>query len=420
MTVMEAAPASAAEPAATAAAVVGWLRERQDEMVALLRQLALIETPSLCPETQAPAFDLLAAGLAGAGYRARRRRGRHSGGQLYAAPVRRARGRRAQLLLGHVDTVWPLGTLERMPVTLEAGRLSGPGVFDMKAGLIQGIFALRALHELGLDPAVTPVVFVSSDEEVWSPDSLPTIVRLARRVARVFVLEPALGPDGQLKTRRKGFGHFKVTVHGKAAHSGLEPEKGASAILEMAHVIQYLHGLADPRRGVLINVGTLAGGERVNVIPSRATAEVGLRLLTLADRAELGARIAALTPVVPGTRIEITGQLDRPPLERTPRNQALFAAAARCATALGFELGEGTAGGGSDGNVTSLSTATLDGLGAVGDGAHAAHEHVVVDRLPERAALLALLLLQPLDPPIPPGTAEEPVPSQAREAADPI
>jgi len=314
------------------------------------------------------------------------------------------RGRRAQLLLGHVDTVWPLGTIARLPVTLRDGRLTGPGVYDMKGGLTQIVFALAALRELGLEAPATPVVFVSSDEEVFSTDSRRAISRLARRVERVFVMEPSLGPEGRLKTRRKGFGRFVVSVHGKAAHSGLDPEKGASAILEMAHAILYLHSLSDPARGIAINVGTVHGGERANVIAPEATAEVGVRLLAAADRGEIESKIAALRPVVPGTRIEIAGKVDHPPLERTPRNQALFALARAAAGDLGIELEEGMAGGGSDGNTTSLFTATLDGLGAVGDGAHADHEFVEVDRLPERAALLAMLMLAPLaagEPPLP-------------------
>jgi glutamate carboxypeptidase len=385
-----------AAPATPARALLSCLRARQTEMVDFLRSLALIETPSLCPAAQAPAFDLLAGALAAAGYSVRRRRGRRSGGQLYAVPRRRLRGRPAQLLLGHVDTVWPAGTLAHMPVELRDGRLFGPGVYDMKGGLTQAVFALAALSELGLEPPATPVVFVSSDEEVWSLDAIGAIVRLARRVARVFVVEPSLGPEGRLKTRRKGVGHFTVTIHGKAAHSGLEPEKGASAILELAHVIQCLHGLADPARGITVNVGIVQGGERVNVTAPKATAELEVRVLSAADRAEIESKIMALRPAVAGTRLEIAGRFVHPPLERTPRNRALFELARRAAGELDIVLDEATSGGGSDGNTTSLYAATLDGLGAVGDGAHAAHELVYADRLPERAALLALLLLAPL------------------------
>jgi glutamate carboxypeptidase len=386
-----------AAPATTAREVLAWLSARQGEMVDFLRRLALIETPSLCPEAQGPAFDLLAEPLVAAGFRVRRRRGKRSGGQLYAVPRERVRGRPAQLLLGHVDTVWPAGTLATMPVELRGGRLAGPGVFDMKGGLTQAAFALAALAALGLEPPATPVVFVSSDEEVWSLDAIGAVRHLARRAARVFVLEPSLGPEGRLKTQRKGVGHFKVTVRGKAAHSGLDPEKGASAIAELAHVIDSLHGLADPARGITVNVGLVRGGERVNIVAPEAIAEAEVRLLSAADREEIEGRIRALRPLVAGTSLAIEGRFAHPPLERTPRNRALYELAVQAAGELGFALDEAAVGGGSDGNTTSLFAATLDGLGAVGDGAHAAHEFVEVDRLPERAALLALLLLAPVD-----------------------
>jgi glutamate carboxypeptidase len=266
----------------------------------------------------------------------------------------------------------------------------------MKGGLTQAIFALSALHELKLDTPIAPVFFINSDEEIFSVESTRAIQRLARHMQRVFVLEPSLGPEGKLKTQRKGFGCFTVTVRGKAAHAGLEPEKGASAILEIAHVIQYLHGLSNPERGVTVNVGVIQGGLQSNVVAPEAHAEVDVRVLTQADRAAIKRAIADLRPVTPGTRIEITDVIDRPPLERTPRNRELYQVAERAAQALGVDIGEGTVGGGSDGNTTSVFSATLDGLGAVGDGAHADHEFVYVDRLPERAALLALLLLAPV------------------------
>ncbi len=365
-------------------------------MVDLLSRLARLESPTLEPRSQGPVFELLAEALASTGYRVRRLRGKASGGQLFAVPALRQRGRGAQLLLGHVDTVWERGTLERMPVTLADGQLRGPGVFDMKGGLVQAVFALRALRELGLEPPVTPVLFLNSDEEMGSAESTRTLRRLARHVQRVFVLEPALGSDGKLKTGRKGVGRFTVTVHGRAAHAGLAPEEGASAIVELAHVILRLQALADPARGITVNVGVVAGGTRSNVVAPEARAEIDVRVLTQADGAAIERAIRGLAPVTPGTRIVAEGAVDRPPLERTPRNRALFAKAQAAAGELGIALGEGTAGGGSDGNTTSLYTATLDGLGAVGDGAHAVHEFVFVDRLPERAALLALLLLAPV------------------------
>jgi glutamate carboxypeptidase len=379
--------------------VLAHLRERRDEMAALLRDLARLESPSNVPASQEPVFARLAAELEAAGLRTRRLAGKASGGQLWAASRDRhdrGHGAPVQLLLGHCDTVWPLGTVERMPVETRDGRLSGPGVYDMKAGLVQGIFALRALAALGLQPEAVPAFFINSDEEIGSAESLGRIERLARRVRRVFVLEPSLGPEGRLKTRRKGSLRFSIRVRGRAAHSGLDPEKGASAILELAHVIRTLYGFAAPERGITVNVGVVAGGLRANVVAPEARAELDVRVLTREDAEALQRTIRSLEPVTPGTSLEILGGIDRPPLEATPGNRVLWEAARRQAIELGIELGEGTAGGASDGSLTSRIVPTLDGLGAVGDGAHAAHEHVVLDRMPERAALLALLLLEPL------------------------
>jgi glutamate carboxypeptidase len=384
--------------AAIAGRLLGHLRGRQEEMVEFLRALVLAESPTHAPESQDAVFSRLAQGLAAAGYRVRRLRGRRSGGQLWAVPRRRSRqgtSRRMQLLLGHSDTVWPAGTLATMPVELRDGRLTGPGVYDMKAGLTQGVFALRALHDLGLEPPVTPAVFVNSDEEAASPESTPRIRRLARYAERVFVLEPSLGPDGRLKTGRKGIAQYGVVARGRAAHAGLEPEKGASAILEIAHVVQQLHALCDPARGITVNVGLISGGLRRNVVAPEARGEVDVRVLRHEDAAQIDRAIRALAPSTPGTNLEITGGMVKPPLEPNFRNRALAQAAVRYAAELGFELGEGTAGGASDGNTTSQYAPTLDGLGAVGDGAHAVHEYVEVARLPERAALLALLLMEP-------------------------
>jgi glutamate carboxypeptidase len=364
-------------------------------MASLLADLGRIESPSHDPASQAPIFARLAAELEAAGLRTRRLPGRTSGGQLWAVPRERRRGGGAQVLLGHCDTVWASGTLESMPVEIRDGRVTGPGVYDMKAGLVQGIFALRALRELGLATEMETAFFINSDEEIGSPDSLPRIERLARHVRRVFVLEPALGPAGKLKTRRKGSLRFTVKVFGRAAHSGLDPEKGASAILELSRVIQRLYELADPEKGVTVNVGVVAGGMRANVVAPEARAEVDVRVLGWDDAVRIERTVHAFQPATPGTSLEVLGGIDRPPLEATPGNRRLWEAARRRAGELGIELDEGTAGGASDGSLTSRIVPTLDGLGAVGDGAHATHEHVLIDRMPERAALLALLLLEP-------------------------
>lgn len=373
--------------------------------MAFLSELVLAESPTDVPAAQGPVQDLVADALSDVGFDVRRISGESTGGHLYARPARRSRGMPSQLLVGHTDTVWPLGTLDDMPLLLENGKLKGPGVFDMKAGLAQIVFALRVLRDLGLDPEVTPVAFFNSDEEIGSPESTLPIQRLAKASVRTFVLEPAFGLTGKIKTARKGGGQFTVTVRGKAAHAGLQPEAGASAILELAHVIQTLHALNDPKRGITVNVGVIDGGLRPNVIAAESRAEVDVRVVTREDAAWLEKTILDLEPATPGVTLEIVGGLYRPPLEPTPRNRALWNAARRAAGELGLRLQPATAGGGSDGNFTSLHTATLDGLGAVGDGAHALHEFVFVDRLAERTALLARLLLLPPDAAAPGGDA---------------
>lgn len=378
--------------------VLAWLRERQREMVRLIEELVERESPSTAPESQEPVFQRLAEGLEEAGYRGRRLPGHSTGGQLLARPAARRRGRPLQLLVGHVDTVWPRGTLQTMPLRLRDGRLYGPGTYDMKGGLAQIVFALRALDALGLEPEVTPVVFVNSDEEIGSPESERWMRRLARRSARALVLEPALAPDGRLKTARRGVGQFRVLVRGRSSHTGLAPEEGASAIQELSHVIQTLHGISDHERGISVNVGQIHGGTRPNVVAAEATAVVDVRVRTREDGRWVEERmreLEAATPSTPGTTVEIRGGVERPPMERTPRNQALWRAARDVGRSLGLELDQGTSGGASDGNITTEFTATLDGLGPVGDGAHAEHEHVEVGSLPERAALLAGILLLP-------------------------
>lgn len=370
------------------------IRAAQPAMTALLKKLVRAESPSDVPEAQESVFALLADALEPAGYAVTHLPGTTSGGQLYARPVERACHHPVQLLLGHGDTVWPQGTLDTMPVEVtDDGRMRGPGVYDMKAGLVQMVFALRTLHELELTPPVTPIVFVNSDEEVGSPDSRLRIHRLARVAERAFVLEPSLGPEGKLKTARKGVGRFTISIKGKSAHAGLDPESGASAIVELSHVIQKLHALNDAERGITVNVGRIEGGQRPNVVAptSRATADV--RVLTRDDAEHIEAVIRGLEVSTPGVTLHIEGGIRRPPLERTPRNRALWHRAQEAADRLGIALDEGMAGGASDGNETSALCATLDGLGPVGDGAHAEHEYVELDKMVERTALLTLLLL---------------------------
>jgi glutamate carboxypeptidase len=375
--------------------VLQHVRQQRDDIVDYVRALALAESPTTVPESQTEVRELLTNGLELAGFSVRHILGRATGGHLFARPVERERGRPLQLVLGHMDTVWPSGTLADMPFEVDDEVIRGPGTFDMKVGLAQIVFALRTLRDLGVVPNVVPVVLVTSDEEIGSPESERHIIRLAKRVERTFVLEPALGPSGALKTRRRGIAHFTLRVVGKEAHAGLDPDSGASAILELSHLIQKLHALADRERGITVNVGVIEGGTRSNVIAATSRAEVDVRMWTAEDARWIEAAIRSLEPTVPGTRVEVEDLVGRAPMERTPRNAVLWKAAEGLAAGLGIELAEGDSGGGSDGNLTSLYTATLDGLGAVGDGAHARHEFAYIDAMLERTALLVQLLTLP-------------------------
>lgn len=362
-------------------------------MIDLLNDLVSAESPSNVPDAQAQCLSILLEALQKLDYHVEHVRGRSTGGHLLARPKATAEDAPRQLLLGHCDTVWPIGTLKDMPYRVEGGRIKGPGVYDMKGGLVQMLFALKALQFLGLKPALAPYVFINSDEEIGSFESTVYIEQLAQESERVLVLEPSLGPRGKLKTERKGVGHFHITIKGVAAHAGLDPEKGRSAILELSYVIQQLFAMNDPERGVSVNVGVIDGGLRPNVIAPASTAEVDVRVTTKEDARQIERAIRQLTPVTEGVEIVTEGGVDRAPLERTPANQGLWRLAANAAKELGLDLEQGMAGGGSDGNTTSQITATLDGLGAVGDGAHASHEFIYLDKMLERSALLSLLLL---------------------------
>ncbi|HKI36631.1 MAG TPA: M20 family metallopeptidase [Gemmataceae bacterium] len=386
--------------------VLTYLREHRQDMVGLLQRLALAESPSDNPAAVAPLLAMLASELEQAGLSVRLFPGRVSAGTLFARPRRRTdtspkrkRGNEPlQLLVGHCDTVWPVGTVRQMPVRVEGETLRGPGVFDMKGGLVQMLYALRAVKDLDLRPPAGSVVVINSDEEIGSPDSTPLIRRLARRAARAFILEPAYGQAGKLKTARKASGGFTITIKGRAAHAGVNPEEGASAILEMSYQVQRLFALNDAARGITVNVGTIDGGLRSNVVAPEVRAAVDVRVRTRQDAAEVEAAIRGLRPVNPETTIQIEGGIEQPPMEPLPRNQALWRLAHDLGRRLGLELDQAAVGGASDGNTTSQYTATLDGLGAVGDGAHAAHEQVLIPQLVERCALLVLLLLAPLSP----------------------
>ena len=396
-------------------AILSWLRAREDELAAFLLDLVRAESPSTELGSERRALALVADGLQSAGYRVRSLRAVGSGAHLFASPRARRHGAPRQLVVGHVDTVWPLGSLERMPPRIRDGRLYGPGAYDMKGGLAQMVFALKALDALGASPSITPVVLVTSDEEMGSQDSRRWIRLLAHGADRALVLEPPEGTAGALKTGRKGVGRFEMTIRGRAAHAGSHPEEGASAIRELAHQVEQLFAMNDPAEAITVNVGTIDGGLRPNVIAPEAFALVDARAPTRAAAERVERAIRSLRPSRPGLALTVEGGFGRPPMPRTDRNRALAARARALGRQLGLSLPEaGMVGGGSDANYASELTATLDGLGALGDGAHAVDEHVVVSALPERAALLALLLLEP---PVRPPTRRRDRASRSRRRA---
>ncbi|MFA9400238.1 MAG: M20 family metallopeptidase [Acidobacteriota bacterium] len=367
-------------------------------MEQLLVALAQAESPSLDAAALLGVREMLRAELTGLGFEVEQLPGAEGCDHLLAIHPDGG-DRPAQLLLGHFDTVWSLGTLRRMPVEERDGCLHGPGVFDMKGGLVQMLYALRANAEFGVEMPCRPVIFLNADEEIGSPDSRRHTVRLAGGAARAFVMEPSYGPHGQLKTGRKGIGRFTLKVTGVASHAGLNPEGGASAILEASRQIERLFELNDAERGVTVNVGTIDGGMRPNVVAPEAMAEIEARVATAEDAAKVERAIRGLEPTADRLSLSVEGEFGRPPLEMTPRNRRLWERARLVASDLGLEIEDAQVGGASDGNLTSPHTATLDGLGAVGDGAHAEHEHVVLDRMPERAALIAGLFASPPEDP---------------------
>jgi len=299
-------------------------------------------------------------------------------------------GRRV-LLLGHFDTVWPIGTLARMPLRREGDRLYGPGIFDMKAGIAIAVTAIAALRATS-SPHPPITMLWTTDEEIGSATSRGVIEAEARDAAAVFVLEPSL-PAGALKTARKGVGEFRLTIHGVAAHAGVDPGKGASAIHELAAQILAIEQLQDLPRGVSVNVGVIAGGSRPNVVAEEAQAVIDVRAVARGDAERVERALRALRPVRQGTRLNVDGGFNRPPMERTEAIAHLFGRARDLASEIGHGLAEGATGGASDGNFTAaLGVPTLDGLGAIGDGAHAAHEYIDVAALPWRAALVAGLI----------------------------
>jgi glutamate carboxypeptidase len=375
-------------------------------MVEFLGRLVDLESPSGDPPGQVPVRALLVERLEALGYAVELVDSPEHGDHVIARPAGRDDRRPIQLLVGHMDTVWPVGTVADRPAAVAEGHLTGPGSFDMKAGLVQMLYALQTLRDLGMEPPADPLVFVNTDEEIGSPDSRRSLEDLARGAARVFVLEGSFGPEGALKVGRKGVGRYVIRAHGTAAHAGLEPGEGASAVLEISRQIQRLFELNDVERGVTVNVGTVDGGQRPNVVAPEASAHIDVRVFTAADGERVDAAIRGLEPVDGDVTIAVEGGFDRPPMERNATNEALWRQASEIGEQLGLDLEPAVVGGASDGNLTSPHAPTLDGLGAVGGGAHRLDEHVIVDTMAERSALVALLLMAALAATRPGGSDE--------------
>lgn len=370
-----------------------YCQSRRDAQIELIRRLVEIESPSDDKAAVDRMSEFLADRLAPvAAIRVHRRR---DGGNHLRVEFRLPGNKKSGqvLVLGHVDTVWPVGTLARMPFRAAEGRLWGPGVFDMKTGIAIAVFAAAALRELDRPLARKLVLQLNADEEVGSESSRAITEAEARKSAAVLVLEPSVGLDGKVKTARKGVGDYTVRVKGRAAHAGLDFEAGASATLELARQLLKIAAFTDLERGITVNPGVIGGGTRTNVVAEEAWAKIDLRVWRLADARRIGKKFRALRPVDRRTSFTIEGGLNRPPLERSPDVVRLYRRAQRIAAEMGVELGEAQVGGGSDGNFTAaLGVPTLDGLGAVGEGAHAANESVLISRLADRTALVARLI----------------------------
>lgn len=371
------------------APVLVWARRNQPALISLIRALVECESPSDSPRDLKRFMDLFAASVAEIGTSRKTR----SGALIARFHLPGARKSGQVLALGHSDTVWPKGTLRHMPFRRAQGRLWGPGVLDMKAGLAFFLFAMRALRELDIPVAHEVAMLVNPDEETGSTASREGTEALARQSKAVLVLEPGTGLAGRAKTARKGVGAYTLKVRGIAAHAGVDFKKGASAIVELSRQIERITAFTDVDRGITVNAGVISGGTRSNVIAAEARAEFDIRVPRAAAARWLDRRFRTVKPFDKRCSIEITGGLRRPPMERSRGTAALFTLARTLAGEMGVDLEESSSGGGSDGNFTAaLGIPTLDGLGAVGEGAHATHESILIERIPDRVALLAKLV----------------------------
>lgn len=374
--------------------LLAFARSKQSEIIAMVREFVECESPSDHPPSVNRFVDLLASKLDGSKVRTfpGGRFGKHLRVEFTLPGPRKPRDGRI-LALGHSDTVWPLGTLQQMPFREKSGRLWGPGVLDMKSGIVFFLFAVRALRELDIPVPRRVLLQVNSDEEVGSDSSRALTEEAAKNCVAVLVLEPGTGLTGKIKTARKGVGSYMVTVHGRASHAGVDFENGASAVVELARQIARIVGFTDLKRGLTVNPGVIAGGTRSNVVAAEAWADVDMRIARLKDAPRLDKKFHRLRPFDRRCSITVTGGMNRPPMERTAAIRKLFELARVCASEIGVKLEESSTGGGSDGNFTAaMGIPTLDGLGGVGEGAHAPNESILVNRIADRTALLAMLL----------------------------
>jgi glutamate carboxypeptidase len=364
------------------------------DAVQLLKQLCSMESPSHDKSAVDACGQIVTEQLRALGASVQSVPQESTGDQIVARWEGGATGHGQFLTLCHLDTVWPLGTLRLMPLREAAGKLYGPGAYDMKSGIVIVLMALRVLKQAGVAPRLPVQMVFTSDEEVGSGTSRSLIEAEAGRSSLVLVMEPAMA-GGQLKTFRKGVGEFKVVAYGRSAHAGVDHAKGLNAIEELAHQIVKLQKMTDHTQGTTVNVGLIKGGTAINVVPERAEMAVDFRVSKMSEAERVAALITGLQPSVPGARLEISGGLNRPPMERNARMRTTFEKVRHLGDRIGLKLEEGSTGGGSDGNFTAaLGVPTLDGLGARGDGAHAVHEHIVIESLAERAALLATIFAE--------------------------
>jgi glutamate carboxypeptidase len=371
---------------------LSYARRRQAEIIALIRQFVECESPSDTPDALNRFVELVSDTVAPFA-KVKTVKGGRFGKHLMVEPALPGKRKQGQILaLGHGDTVWPMGTLRNMPFQQADGRLWGPGVLDMKSGIAFFIFAAQALRDLDIPVQSKVLLQINSDEEVGSENSRPLTEKNAKASKAVLVLEPGTGLAGKLKTARKGVGDFTVKVRGRASHAGVDFTAGASAVVELARQIDRIATFTHLDRGITVNPGVISGGTRSNVVAEEATAEVDIRVLRLKDAPALEKRFRSLKPFDRRCTIEVTGGLNRPPMERSAGIVRLFRTAQALARDLGVEAEESLTGGGSDGNFTAaLGVPTLDGLGGVGEGAHAANESILVDRIADRTALIAKL-----------------------------